>query len=76
MTPEEKTELKTVLGHIEEYGAELLLIQERLQKRWDSMTGLQQEESPDLEQLILEIEDMRFRIDGGITDITGRLVLC
>lgn len=76
MTPEEKTELKTILGHIEEYDAELLPIQERLQKQWDAMTGLQQEESLDLEQLILEIEDMRFRIDGGITDITGRLVLC
>jgi len=73
MTKEQATEIRRIMGNAEEVQHDLAPIQEQLQEEWDSMTGGQQDDNIDLQQLLLEVEELNFKLEYGIRDIMARL---
>lgn len=76
MTTEQKKHLNLIGGNLEESAGDLDYLQEWLQSEWDDMSGQQQEDNPDFEQLIIEMEDLSIAIKNGMDKVFERMELC
>ena len=73
MTTEQKTELKRIMGNAEEVKNDLNTIGESLDTEYDAMSGDEQAENPDLNNLIGDIEDLAISLSDGISGIMERM---
>lgn len=73
MTIEQATEIKRIMGVHEEANADSDKMQNQLQKEWDAMTGEEQADNPDFDQLIYEIDDLSISVSNGINSVICRL---
>lgn len=73
MTTEQATELKRIMGNLEECQQELDDISSQLNEEFNNMSDDEATDNPDFEQLVEEISDLCGAIDKGITAVLERL---
>ena len=73
MTAEQVVEIKRICGDLEESNQSLGEVKDQLQMEWDEMTGDQQAEDPDLDNLIGEIDDLIMDIPHAVAKVMDRL---